>query len=96
MATGGRGALSLLQNYSSDSEGDSGYTSEDDKKRKQDFRNPHERKRKKRRGEEEEDMMVDTPLAASSRHSAPPPQSHIDTLTSHHTTPHLTSPTRQG
>lgn len=93
MATGGKGALSLLQNYSSDSEGDSGYTSEDDKKRKQDFRNPHERKRKKRRGEEEEDMMVDTPSAASSRHSAV--QSHIDTLISHSTTPHLTSPTRQ-
>ncbi|KAK3854402.1 hypothetical protein Pcinc_014793 [Petrolisthes cinctipes] len=99
MATGGKGALSLLQNYSSDSEGDSGYTSEDDKKRKQEFRNPHERKRKKRRGggeEEEEDMMVDTP-SASSRQSTPhntlsstPPQ-HLPHSTTATTTTHITS-----
>ncbi|XP_045617670.1 U6 snRNA phosphodiesterase 1 [Procambarus clarkii] len=66
MATG-RGALSLLQSYSSDSDGDSGYTSEDEKKRKQEFSSPHERKSKRRRADDEEEMVVDTPGVCSSR-----------------------------
>ncbi|XP_076043323.1 U6 snRNA phosphodiesterase 1 [Oratosquilla oratoria] len=60
MATGRRGALSLLQNYGSDSDEDSGYTSEDEKKRKTYFSNPHERTKKRRKVDEEEDMMVDS------------------------------------
>ncbi|XP_063609902.1 U6 snRNA phosphodiesterase 1-like [Penaeus indicus] len=66
MATGGRGALSLLQNYGSESEGDSGYTSEDEKKRKTESISPHERKKKKRRAEEDEEMAVDHPSSSSS------------------------------
>ncbi|XP_042241054.1 U6 snRNA phosphodiesterase-like isoform X2 [Homarus americanus] len=65
MATGGRGALSLLQSYGSDSDGDSGYTSEDEKKRKHVFSSPLERKRKRRRADDEEEMAVDTPSSSS-------------------------------
>ncbi|XP_042869134.1 U6 snRNA phosphodiesterase-like [Penaeus japonicus] len=70
MATGGRGALSLLQNYGSESEGDSGYTSEDEKKRKTESSSPHERKKKKRRAEEDEEMAVDHPSSSSSSFSS--------------------------
>ncbi|XP_071538623.1 U6 snRNA phosphodiesterase 1 [Panulirus ornatus] len=72
MATGGRGALSLLEYYGSDSDGDSGYTSEDEKKRKHEFSSPHERKRKRRRAEDEEEMLVDTPSSSCHAHHTRP------------------------
>ncbi|KAK7074942.1 poly(U)-specific 3'-to-5' RNA exonuclease [Halocaridina rubra] len=76
MATGRRkGALSLLQSYgsdASDSDEDSGYTSEDEKKRKQEFNSPHETVKKRRKADEEEDMVVD-----GHQPQFPSPQSHI-------------------
>ncbi|KAK8731210.1 hypothetical protein OTU49_007488, partial [Cherax quadricarinatus] len=81
MATG-RGALSLLQSYSSDSDGDSGYTSEDEKKRKHEFSNPHERKSKRRRAEDEEEMAVDTPSSSCRAGHQPGAVSSCETMMS--------------
>lgn len=52
-------ALALLLNYDSDSDRDSGYTSEEEKKRKQTFINPREKKNKKFKSNLEEEMAVD-------------------------------------
>ena len=63
------GALSMLQSYdsSSDSERDSGYTSEDDKKRKHDSLLEEEFKSKRRRPNpsgEDESMEIESELNA--------------------------------